>query len=260
MTRGRLCVPMTPRSVADGRLTRRRVLAGTGALAIGSIAGCTGGGNGGGSSGGGGGYGGGGGSSGTTTTAADTLENHPAASGLADQPTLGPDPSDAEAVIVDFSDPSCPTCRRFEEDVVPRIEADLVEPGRASLVFRGYPVIYPWGEPATQALESTYARDADAFWALKDHYYAEQSSFDEDNVLDRTRAFLAAETDLDADAVVSDAESEAHGAAVQADLDAGMAAGAGRTTPHLFLFKDGEYRTKAAGSVSFSVITNALDL
>ena len=140
----------------------------------------------------------------------------------------------------------------------PQIETELVASGTASFVFRGYPIIYPWGEPATQALESTYARDPDAFWALKDHYYAEQSSFDSDNVLERTRTFLNAETDLDADAVVSDAESESHGAAVQADLDAGMAAGAGRTTPHLFLFKDGEYITKAAGSVSFSVVTNAL--
>lgn len=256
---------MNPRPGPDGRLTRRRVLAGTGALALGSLAGCGGGGDGGESSGGGGGYGGGGGGSsggdgGTTTTDANTLENHPAAADLAAQPTLGPDPFEAEAVIVDFSDPSCPTCRRFEEDVVPRIESDLVEPGTASLVFRGYPVVYPWGEPATQALESTYARDADAFWALKDHFYAEQSSFDTDNVLERTREFLVAETDLDADAVVADAESEAHGAAVQSDLDAGKAAGAGRTTPHLFLFKDGEYRTKAAGSVSYSVIENALDL
>lgn len=249
---------MSPQWALDGRPSRRRVLLGTGALALGSIAGCSGSGDGGGGNGGGGGYGGGGGGSSGSTTTAETLESHPAASGLADQPTRGPDPSEAEAVIVDFSDPSCPRCRAFEEQVFPQIESELVATGTASFVFRGYPVIYPWGEPATQALESTYARDADAFWALKDYYYAEQSTFDTDNVLDRTRAFLADNTDLDAEAVVSDAESAAHGAAVQADLDAGMAAGAGRTTPHLFLFKDGEYVTKAAGSVSFSVVANAL--
>jgi hypothetical protein len=63
---------------------------------------------------------------------------------------------------------------------------------------------------------------------------------------------------LDAHAVVADADTGAHGAAVQTDLDAGMSAGAGRTTPHVFLFKDGQYVTKTAGSVSFSVVTNAL--
>ena len=196
----------------------------------------------------------------TATDDARSIENHPAAAGLDTQPTKGPDPSGAEAVIVAFEDPSCPRCRAFEEQTVPRIESELVEPGRASFVFRGYPVIYPWGKPATQALESTFARDAEAHWALAGHYFAEQSSFDESNVLDRTRTFLEAETDVDAEAVVTDAESKAHDAAVQADLDAGMAAGAGGTTPTVFLFRDGEYRTKAAGSVSFSVVTNALGL
>ena len=261
---------MTTQSGRDAGLSRRAVLAGTGALSLAAVAGCLGGGatsSGGGSGDGGSagdGMGGSGGDSGsgatTTTSDAQTLENHPAAAGIEDQPLLGPDPFEAEAVIVDFSDPSCPTCRRFEEDVVPRIESELVDPGRAAFVFRGYPVIYPWGEPATQALESTYARSADAFWALKDFYYAEQSSFDTDNVLSRTGEFLAENTDLDADGVVADAESEAHGDAVQADLDAGQAAGAGRTTPHLFLFRDGRFVTKAAGGVSYSVISNALGL
>ena len=224
---------------------RRSVLAAAGALGVAGLAGCLGGS---GASGDGAGVGG------------QSIEDHPASRDLDAQPTLGPDPFEAGAVIVDFSDPSCPTCRRFEEETVPRIESELVEPGRASFVFRGYPVIYPWGEPATQALESTYDRDGAAFWALKDFYYGEQSSFDGSNVLERTRGFLASETSLDADAVVADAEARAHDAAVQADLDAGMAAGAGRTTPHLFLYRDGEYVTKAAGSVSFSVITNALGL
>ena len=143
---------------------------------------------------------------------------------------------------------------------MPQIMEELVATGTASFVFRGYPVIYPWGKPATQALESTFARDAEAHWALAGHYFAEQTSFDESNVLDRTREFLAGETDVDADGVVADAEAKAHDAEVQSDLEAGMAAGAGRTTPNVFLFKEGEYRTQAAGSVSFSVIQNALGL
>ena len=231
------------------RVTRRAVLAATGGAAATALAGCLGGET---AAGGDGGTDGGDGG--------QTLADHPAAAGLDAQPTLGPAPGDADATIVTFSDPSCPRCRAFERETVPRIEAELVEPGTASFVFRGYPVIYPWGEPASHALEATYARDVDAFWALKDHYYAEQPSFDGDNVLDRTRSFLADETAVDAEAVVTAVESGETEGAVQADLDAGMAAGAGRTTPHVFLFRDGEYRTKAAGSVSFSVVTNALGL
>ena len=246
----------------DRSLSRRAVLAGTGGLAVSGLAGWLGG-----LSGAGRGDGAGGstttdGTGSGTTTAGDarSLEDHPAAAGLESQPVRGPDPSEAEAVIIAFEDPSCPRCRAFEEQTVPQIESELVATGRGSFVFRVYPVIYPWGKPATQALESTFARDADAFWALKGHYFAEQSSFDESNVLDRTEAFLAEETDLDAAAVVADAEAKAHDAAVQSDLSAGMEAGAGRTTPTVFLFADGEYRTKAAGSVSYSVVKNALGL
>lgn len=238
--------------------TRRATLLGAGALAASAIAGCLGGD---GSSGADDSPTGDGSSGGATPTEEpQTLDTHPAAAGLESQPVRGPDPAEAEATVIAFEDPSCPTCARFESRTVPRIEEELVARGRGSFVFRGYPVIYPWGKPATQALEAAFARNADAHWALKAHYYDEQSSFDDANVLDRTREFLAAETDLDADAVVEDAESKAYDAEVQSDLQAGMQAGAGHTTPSVFLFKEGEFRTWAAGSVSFSVIENALGL
>lgn len=194
----------------------------------------------------------------TPTPAGERLENHPAGADLEAQPTLGPDPFEAEVTIIAFEDPSCPRCAAFERNTVPKIKSELVETGRGAFVFRGYPVIYPWGKPATQALEATYARDADAFWALATHYFENQSSFGGDNVLDKTRTFLADNTGLDADAVVADTESKAYDEQVQLDLDAGEQAGAGRTTPSVYLFKDGRYRTKAAGSVSYTVIKNAL--
>jgi len=194
----------------------------------------------------------------TPTPTGERLENHPAGANLGAQPTLGPDPFEAEATIIAFEDPSCPRCAAFERNTVPKIKSELVDTGRGAFVFRGYPVIYPWGKPATQALEATYARDAEAFWALATHYFENQSSFGTDNVLEKTRTFLAENTDLDAEAVVTDAEAKAYDDQVQLDLDAGEQAGAGRTTPSVYLFKNGRYRTKAAGSVSYSVVKNAL--
>ncbi|MFC7046489.1 DsbA family protein [Halobacteriaceae archaeon GCM10025711] len=228
--------------------SRRRFLAAFGAGAA-SLAGCL------------GGQAGMGVEDGTTANdGGPSLADHPALAGVADQPRLGPDPASATATIVAFEDPSCPRCAVFERETVPKIRTELVDTGQAAFVFRGYPVVYPWGEPATQALEATFARDAAAFWALAGHYFETQRAFDEDNVLDRTRSFLAAETDVDADAVVADAEANAYDDAVQVDLDAGEEAGAGRTTPTVFLFRDGQYQTKAAGSVSFDVVRSALGL
>jgi len=244
----------------DAPIGRRETMAAGGTLALASLAGCLGGGQ---------------GTSiaddaGTPATelgtpandpsAAEPLGGHPAAIGITDQPWKGPDPTEAESVIVAFEDPSCTRCLAFEQNTVPRIEDELVASGTASFVFRGYPVVYEWGEPASHALEAVYARSEAAFWALKDHYYGTQPEFATENVLDRTRVFLDAQTDIDTQSVVEAVESGATGPAVQADLNAGMNAGAGRTTPHIYLFRDGQYQTKAAGSVSFSVITNALGL
>lgn len=195
-----------------------------------------------------------------TTAGAGPFGGHAAAAGIRDQPFLGPEPGEATATIVAFEDPSCPRCAAFERDTVPEIRSELVEPGRATFVFRGYPVVYEWGKPATQALEATVARDADAHWALADHYFAEQDAFSADDVLERTGEFLGSETDVDADGVVADARARTYDGRVQADLDAGDAAGAGGVTPTVFLFREGEYRTKARGSVSYATITAALGL
>jgi protein-disulfide isomerase len=192
-----------------------------------------------------------------------SLADHPAATDLGTQPTLGPAPGDATAVIVAYEDPSCPRCARFETEIVPQLRSEYVASGDLSIVFRGYPVVYEWGQHATRALEAVFDRSADAHWALAEHYFRDQDAFRSgglSEVYPKTRSFLAESTDLDAEAVVGEAEDGAHDASVQTDLDAGMAAGAGRTTPHLFLFRDGTYRTKATGYVSREVLTSALQL
>jgi protein-disulfide isomerase len=229
----------------DGMRSRRAVLS-TSAAALAALAGCTGG-------------SGPDGGSGGNADSGTSLSDHPATGGVDGQPRLGPALADAPAVVVSFEDPSCSRCAAFERTTVPRLR-EHVDAGELAYVFRVYPVVYEWGKPAVQALEATYARDADAFWALASHYFETQSDFSTDNVLDRTESFLASETGLDAAAVVADAEAKAYDDAVQVDLDAGEAAGAGRTTPHLFLFRDGEYRSKASGSVSYDLIASALEL
>jgi protein-disulfide isomerase len=231
--------------------TRRGFLAAAGAAGVG-LAGCLG--EGGGSSGDDGDP-----RTGTSGGSGGGFGGHASTTGLDQQPYLGPPPGEASGTIVAFEDPSCPRCRTFERRVFPGLKSELTETGTATFVFRGYPVVYPWGEPATAALEATYARSEDAFWALKDHYYAAQSAFSTNNVLSRTETFLDAETGVDGAAVVAEAEdgeSEA-ASAVQVDLDAGDAAGTS-VTPTLYLFEGGEYRTNAKGSISLSVLKATL--
>jgi protein-disulfide isomerase len=192
---------------------------------------------------------------GESTPSGTPFTDHDATVGIEEQPRKG---ELGGNVVLAFEDPSCPRCRTFEQQTVPDIEENLVATGQGAYVVRTYPVVYPWGEPAVHALEATYDRDSDAFWSLHAHYFAEQSAFDSDTVLDRTADFLASETDVDAGAVVADAESGAYDEAVQSDLDAGMNADVGRTTPTVLLFRDGRYVTRASGSVSYDVIGTAL--
>ena len=227
------------------RLTDRRSLLAAGGMLL--TAGCLGG-----SDPGGGGTGSGG-------SAGGTLAAHPAGRDIDAQPAEGPPSGEADATIVAFEDPSCPRCAAFERQTVPRIRSELVEPGRATFVFRGYPVVYEWGRPATRALEATFARDPGAHWELAAHYFETQSRFTTDNVRDHTAAFLDAETAVDGTAVVEAVDAGEADAAVEADLAAGRDAGAS-ATPAIFLFRDGEYRTKASGSVSYEVISSALDI
>lgn len=182
---------------------------------------------------------------------------HPALANLDSQPVLGPDPADAPALIVSFSDPSCATCARFESLTLPEIESKLVDEGKATYVHRNMPIVAPWGKPAVQALEATFAHDEEAFWALKNHYFENQGSFGTDDVLSKTEAFLAEETDVDAETVVAEAEAEKYDDAVQADLSAGREAGVS-ATPTTFLFRDDEYVTTITGAKSYSVFDEAL--
>ncbi|WP_135851019.1 DsbA family protein [Halorussus salinus] len=263
--------------------TRRRLLGVGGATALGSLAGCIGGRSESEESGASPETTGGTTESttGATGTATAPLGGHSAAAGLAAQPRFGPPPSEAEGTVVAFEDPSCTRCAAFERNTVPKIRERLGD--RVSFVLRSYPVVYPWGEPATQAIESAFAHEmansdsdrdppadastaarpgfrqgSEATWALVGHYFETQEQFDTNNVFERTRTFLADETDLDAEAVVADAEENVHDDAVQADLDAGKKAGVGQTTPTVFLFRGDEFRTSAKGSISFQVVKAAL--
>jgi protein-disulfide isomerase len=250
---------------------RRKFLAASVSAGAVAVAGCIGGSGGGANDGGDGAEGGGSGATPNATRTETetessgggrTLGSHPAATGIDEQPTLGPPAGEATGTIVAFEDPSCPRCKRFEREVFPKIRSNLVDSGEVSYVFRGYPVVYDWGEPAAAVLEATYARDGETFWSMLAHYFENQSEFGRasDSIYEKSRTYLAENTDLDAGAVVADAESGAVDDAVRTDLDAGKAAGAGRTTPHVFLFRDGNYLTKAQGTVSYEIIASSLDL
>ena len=191
----------------------------------------------------------------SSSTAAANFD-HPSTTDLATQPALGPQPG-AAPLILAFEDPSCHNCERFNTDTFPELESELIDPGEVSYVYRNFPHAYEWGQPAMGVLEATYARSETAFWALKEHYFVAQSEFDEENVLDRSRQFLASETDLDAAAVIENVQEGEFEQAVERDVSAGEAAGV-VSTPTFFLFRGGAFLTEIRGAQSYDVFAQAL--
>jgi len=186
-----------------------------------------------------------------------SLADHPAGQAIDAQPTLGPAPSAAEGTIVAFEDPSCSSCARFEAQTFPQLKSDLIDPGTVSFVFRSIPVVFPWGEPATLALESVHTRQPAAFWGLKDFYYRNHRAIGGDNVLDATRQYLSEPTSVAPDAVVDDIENQVPREAVETNLEVAQNAGVSGT-PTFFLFNDGTYRTTISGAQSYDVFANSL--
>lgn len=195
----------------------------------------------------------GGGSSDSSTD----LETHPAATTLEEQPVLGPSASEAEGVIIEFADPSCPGCARFEENTFPEIKSELVESGRVAFIYREYPNVAAWGESASQALEGTYEQDEQAFWGLKSFYYSNTDSITNDNVLEKTEGYLDENTDVDASANVEGVRNDEYEGHVDQDVDAANEAGVAGT-PSFFLFRSGSFVTEIEGAQDYSVFKNAL--
>lgn len=161
------------------------------------------------------------------------------------QPYLGEPPTEAEKLIVAFEDPSCPTCRRFHTSTFDDVRDQIVEPESASFVYRPYRYTgRAWATPAIHATLEVTARDRTTAWDLLDFYY--ENSFSGGTVLDETQSFLAANTDVDADAVIDAAENRAHRSTLETAEDDGDEAGV-TSTPTFYLFADGTFRSEISG-------------
>jgi hypothetical protein len=144
-----------------------------------------------------------------SSSGGQSINSHPAASNLAAQPRLG-DLDESQHTIIAFKDPSCPRCRAFKESTVPEIKRQLINPNKGAYILRNYPVVYPWGEPASQALEATLERSETAHWKLQNYYYDMQRDLSTENVHGKTQTFLESNTEVTASAVIADVKSDAY--------------------------------------------------
>jgi protein-disulfide isomerase len=90
---------------------------------------------------------------------------------FADQPRLG-DPA-APVTMAIFEDFFCPSCASFALNVMPTIEREYVDTGRASVVYVNFTVI-PGSDAVGRLGECVYRQSNDAFWEMKTPLYRAQ--------------------------------------------------------------------------------------
>lgn len=78
------------------------------------------------------------------------------------QPYLG-DPN-AKIQIMEFADYKCPACKRWTEDVFPRLKEEYIDTGKAVFYYVDFPFLAPDSNMAALAGETLYQQNPAYFW------------------------------------------------------------------------------------------------
>jgi protein-disulfide isomerase len=133
---------------------------------------------------------------------------------IQDLPKKGPE--GAAVTLVEFSDFQCPFCKGASETIEQLLEkySDDIQ-----FSYMHFPLnMHPWALPAAITASCTSTLDHDAFWTLHDAYFENQDDLTLENVIEKSRGFVAG-TGIDMAAWSECAEDDAsasHAAAVEA--------------------------------------------
>jgi protein-disulfide isomerase len=79
----------------------------------------------------------------------------------ANQPVIGS--RDAPVKIVEFMDYKCPTCKKWTETVLPKLDQDYIQSGKAAVYVLDYPFLAPDSNLAALAGETLYQQNHEFF-------------------------------------------------------------------------------------------------
>jgi protein-disulfide isomerase len=167
------------------------------------------------------------------------------------------DPESAVTLEV-YEDMGCPHCRDYTQNGLPELEAQYIEDGRIRYEHRDFVVTGTDAAQAASAAREALARHGtDAFWAFVDAVYANQGRLGSE--APALFGELAADLDLDADAIETAGAERAHQSVVERDKARGLGLGVSGTPSFVV---DGELvDTGDARSMSERVaaVSDALD-
>jgi protein-disulfide isomerase len=143
---------------------------------------------------------------------------------------------DADVTLAVYEDLGCPHCRNYVQNYFPELESEYIEGGRIRYEHRDFVVTGSAAAQAANAAREVLARHGiDAFWSYTSAVFANQ-----DRLRSETPELLgelAANLDMDADAIETAGAERAHQSVIERDMSRGQERGV-TGTPSFVL--DGE--------------------
>jgi protein-disulfide isomerase len=152
-------------------------------------------------------------------------------------------PADAAIVVREFSDFQCPACRRFNAEVMPRLEATVLDREDVRIEYHHFPLVMSHANAfraaeAAECVTDVNADDPDAFWTYHDALYARQPEWAGVSQPDTLFVALAADAQLTSEGVAACLAEGRHRQTVEEAYGAALALQL-RGTPTIFV---GGYR------------------
>ena len=161
--------------------------------------------------------------------------------------------ANAPITIVEYADFQCPVCKRVETTLLPQIEKDYIQTGKAKLEFRMFPIIGQESWNAAQAADA--AADQGKFWEYHDALFNAQGAENGGNFEFEKLVAIAERLGLDVPKFSETLRSNAHLKAIQDEKDAATNV---HSTP-TFYVTDGKTDKMIVGAQSFGVFKSAID-
>lgn len=161
-------------------------------------------------------------------------------------------PSSASVTVHAWEDLSCPHCKTFALDVVPKLREEYVSDGTVRFVRHDFPIpVSEWAWPAASALRAAQdAADAEALITVADTIYDNQSDYEE-SVLNEG----AQKADVEPCTLLTAARTDKYRPVVENDKQRGVDRGV-EGTPTVFV--DDE-QVSFGSEIAFGPVRDAIE-
>lgn len=173
-----------------------------------------------------------------------------------DEPVKGS--ADAPVTIIEYSSYQCPFCKRYFDETLPLIEAQYIDTGKVHYIFKDFPLqTQPQAFKVHEATRCAKEQGGDDFyWAAHDIMFVNQSVWASQPLgphVETIKTLLETLEGLDSAELATCLDTDRYAAAVQADLEEGVALNV-RGTPSFFI--NGQF---VSGAQPFGVFQQVIE-